>query len=143
MTESEQNHLKNLTAALIQAGGTTPPVTSATNKPSAPDRSKANLRRIRAEETGLRCPSCGYEGPEDEFDTVELDGDSESEGFETDESAGRTDGDDPAEAKLSRALLKAAGYQPEQSAGEKPKYKQLTREEIQAILSKAVQNLRR
>jgi len=135
MTESETNHIKNLTAALMQASATDP---AGTTKPTPAERSKANLVRIHAE-SGLECPSCGFEGPESEFSEVELDSDSDS--YETDSETGSTSGDP--EAKLAKRLLKAAGYQPEQSDGEKPKYKQLTREEIQAILSNAVKNLRR
>jgi hypothetical protein len=119
--------VRSLTEALLKASGSeTSPSAANTAKPKR--RTVAQIMRPRSEEQG-QCPQCGYTAPLDDFDNG--DSESDSEGFETDSEA----------SKLAKRLLKAAGHKPEQ-AGEKPKYKELTREEIQEILSKAVKNLR-
>jgi hypothetical protein len=128
--------VRSLTEALLRASGSeTSPSAANTAKPKR--RTVAQIMRPRSEEQG-QCPQCGYTAPLDDFDNG--DSESDSEGFETDSEAGETDGDAEA-SKLAKRLLKAAGHKPEQ-AGEKPKYKELTREEIQEIPSKAVKNLR-
>ena len=141
MTEQESNSLqKSLTAALLKASGDEPANTA---KPTPAERSKANTRRIHAE-SGLECPSCGYEGPESEFSEVELD--SDSDGFETDSETSRTDGDDPAEAKLAKEILKSAQlsdmkHQPlHETRRDEPA---LTKEAAAELIAKALKSMRR
>jgi hypothetical protein len=139
MTESETNHLQNLTAALMQAASGATTTVDNTAKPKR--RTVAQIMRPRSEEQG-RCPQCGYTAPLDDFDNGDSESDGAVEGFETDKNTSKTGGDDQENA-LAKRLLKAAGYKPEQAAGDDKSRKQLTREEIQAILNKAVKDLRR
>jgi hypothetical protein len=139
MSQESDMLARALQRVAAQANGEEP-ATATTPQPvtqPAKRRTVAQIMRPRSEEQG-QCPQCGYTAPLDDFDNG--DSESDSEGFETDSEAGETDGDAEA-SKLAKRLLKAAGHKPEQ-AGEKPKYKELTREEIQEILSKAVKNLR-
>jgi hypothetical protein len=131
MTEQESNSLqKNLTAALLKASGettTTQPTNRAANKP---DRiAKIMRQHTHLEEMG-ECPQCSYKAPLSDFETGEESSDSDSDGFETDESTSRTDGDDDVE-NLAKNLLKSA-----QLAAQKNQPLHLTRREDEPALTK-------
>jgi hypothetical protein len=52
---------------------------------------KAKLAHIHASDDDLVCPSCGYKGPESDF---EPDTDDDADGFRTDNETSDTGGDD-------------------------------------------------
>jgi hypothetical protein len=55
---------------------------------------KAKLAHIHASDDDLVCPSCGYKGPESDF---EPDTDEESDGYSTDDEISETGDDDDVE----------------------------------------------
>jgi hypothetical protein len=55
---------------------------------------KAKLEHIHASDDDLVCPSCGYKGPESDF---EPDTDEESDGYSTSDETSETGGDDDSE----------------------------------------------
>ena len=61
---------------------------------------KAKLAHIHASDDNLICPSCGYKGPESDF---EPDTNEESDGYSTDDETSDTGGDSDSVEELDAA----------------------------------------
>jgi len=58
------------------------------------------LKHVHASDDDLVCPSCGYKGPESDF---EPDTNEESDGYSTDDETSETGGDDDSVEELDAA----------------------------------------